>query len=343
VITDGSISRHLSFSNDILFIDGSWGTGKSILGPVLGAFKGVEKQKLDHIFEYVSTAYSLGEMSKGAASSLLKIYADLDTFDSQISREVNFRPSDDSGILNNPNGLKYLKRLFVAGDNEIVKNIEEENPVLQIMSHHILPVADILADTYGKRIKIVEMFRHPLFMLDHWLNYIDRCGTDVREFTIWIKHKEHHLPWFAKGWEEKFISLSGYDKVIHSIAHTQHLTFEAMKRLEKKIDIISISFEKFVLDPYPDLRQLTKFLGRSETKHMSKVLKRQKCPRESLMDGRGHKSYGFKKVEKNFDDKAYILDKLVELKSKISGESYDLLLTICQNYESHFNLNYIGS
>ena len=38
---------------NIVFIDGMWGTGKSMLGPIIGSFKGVEKQKIDYNFEYL--------------------------------------------------------------------------------------------------------------------------------------------------------------------------------------------------------------------------------------------------------------------------------------------------
>lgn len=336
------ISRHLSFSNDVLFIDGAWGTGKSILGPVLSCFHGVEKQKLDHIFEYVATAYNLGEISKGFANSLIKTYVDLDTFDSQISREVNFRPSDDSGILNNPNGLKYFKRLFLPGDDRVKENIENNNPALQIMSHHILPVADVLFESLDNRIKLIEMFRHPLFMIDHWVHYIDRVGTDSREFTVWIKYNDKHLPWFVKGWEEKFLSLNSLEKVIHSISHIQNLIFDAIANDSHKNKLLAIPFEGFVLNPHPYIEKIETFLGRKRTSSLQKVLRRQKCPRESLLAGRGHKSYGFKKTPKNNDDYGYVKVKLAEMKSNIADESFQLLISASLKYEAYFNFDYVG-
>ncbi len=339
------VSRELSFSNDLLFIDGSWGTGKSILGPVLGCYKGVEKQKLDHIFEYICTIFDLGEMEKGAAQAILKTYSDIDIFDALISREVNLRPSDDTGLLNNPYSLKYLKRLFKPGDHSVSNYIENENPALQIMSHHILPVGKILFETYPGRIKVIEMVRHPLFMLDHWFHYIDRCATDVREFTLYIKHKDKHVPWFCKGWEDEFLSLRGYNKVVKCIDSIFQKIYSFTDSLpkEERDRILFIPFEKFVLEPTYFTEKLRFFLDRDvNNKLLTRVLKKQKCPRKSLMAGRGHKSYGFRRVSDDFQDKQYIKEKLLFLEKEMSPEYFKLLSKVSNEYEERFNLKGVG-
>ena len=126
-----------------------WGTGKSILAPVLGSFKRVEKQIINHNFEYVCTLENYDKISNTDAKSLIQVMADVALFNSMISREVNLRPSDDSGFLNNPNGFLYLKRLFKTGDVTTVEEIKREKPVLQIMSHNILQVSSLLFDTFN--------------------------------------------------------------------------------------------------------------------------------------------------------------------------------------------------
>ena len=47
------IKRDNVFNNRIIFVDGMWGSGKSLLSPLLGLGQGVEKQKMDHNFEYI--------------------------------------------------------------------------------------------------------------------------------------------------------------------------------------------------------------------------------------------------------------------------------------------------
>ncbi|MEM6321516.1 MAG: hypothetical protein AAF960_27910, partial [Bacteroidota bacterium] len=169
--------RKKNLCPNIVFVDGMWGSGKSMIAPILGSFPEVEKQRMNHNFEYLALLHHCGQIKSGAASSFLNIQADLDIFNSLISREVNLRPSDHSGIFKNPKTFQYLKRLFKLGSQNIVDEIEQHQPWLQIMTHNVVQVTDILFQTFGHRMKMVVMARHPLYMIEHWYNYIERVGT----------------------------------------------------------------------------------------------------------------------------------------------------------------------
>ena len=47
-----------SFTNDIIVVDGFWGGGKSVVTSIVGSMTGVEKKKVEHIYEYVCIANS---------------------------------------------------------------------------------------------------------------------------------------------------------------------------------------------------------------------------------------------------------------------------------------------
>ena len=47
---NSSLAKKNTLKNDVIFIDGLWGTGKSIIAPIVGAMDGVEKQKIEHIY-----------------------------------------------------------------------------------------------------------------------------------------------------------------------------------------------------------------------------------------------------------------------------------------------------
>ena len=98
------------FTNEVIFIDGLWGTGKSVIAPIVGAMEGVEKQKTDSIYEYLCILIHLNKIEEDAADTLLKIYADLSQYNNLIGREVNFRWNDLTGPGHNPNSLRYLAR-----------------------------------------------------------------------------------------------------------------------------------------------------------------------------------------------------------------------------------------
>jgi len=99
--------------------------------------------------------------------------------------------------------LKYVKRLFYEDGKVVLDRIQKEKPILHIISHQPLGTMDLAFRAFGNRLRVIEMVRHPLFLLEHWYSYIDRHGTDRRDFTIWINYKRKALPWFAVGWEEK--------------------------------------------------------------------------------------------------------------------------------------------
>ena len=53
------LSKKNPFKNDVVFIDGLWGTGKSLIAPIVCAMDGVEKQKFEYIYEYVCVRVQL--------------------------------------------------------------------------------------------------------------------------------------------------------------------------------------------------------------------------------------------------------------------------------------------
>ena len=218
----------------IVFLDGMWGTGKAILAPVLGSFEQVEKQILNYNFEYLCTIFFNDKEKEGNAEVLLQLMADVQLYDSVLSRNANFRPGDISGVFNNPYALRYFKRLFKSDDERIIEEILSRKPILQLMTHNILPISDLLFKTFGNGMKLIAMVRHPIYMAEHWYNYIERIGIDEKEFTLAIGG-EGQIPWFAES-ISNYLSLKTMDKVIHCIDALR----KCRKRLLKQIIIRSL-------------------------------------------------------------------------------------------------------
>ena len=49
--SDISLRKFNPFADDIIFIDGLWGTGKSLLYPIVSGMEGVEKAKAEHVYD----------------------------------------------------------------------------------------------------------------------------------------------------------------------------------------------------------------------------------------------------------------------------------------------------
>ena len=339
------LTRNLHIAEKIVFVDGFSGTGKSILGPVLGSLKDVEKQRIEHIFEYLCILDKLGKIERDAAISLMRIYADLGLFNSMISREVNMRLWDDSGLLNNPDSLKYVARLLLKDGDAVLKRTKDQCPILQIMSHQIFPGLELAFSAYDNRLRVIEMVRHPLFLIDHWFSYIERYGKDSREFSLWIDFGGKTLPWFSCGWEEEFVEMKTMDKVVHSIRWLQERTDEVYHGLKEPQthQIMFVPFEKFVTDPWPLIEQLETFVGSKRTRATGTALRKQKCPREHLMAGRGHKHYGWSKADSKKDDFEWVKEKRRFVENNASTETVKIFDELCEDYERTYKVTITGA
>jgi len=286
--------KHLnSFTNDIIVVDGFWGGGKSIVTSMIGSLAGVEKKKVEHVYEYVCIAHAAEKMNHDAAVAFLKIYADLSQYNNLIGREVNLRWSDDSGIRNNPGSLTYFKRLFHPGGDEIAAKISDENLALLIASHELLSVSDLLFDAYGERLKLIEVVRHPVHMFNNVCSYIATFER-AREFTLSFEFNGKKVPWFAQSWAQEFTNSSIADRALLSIARVQRSMLNTIDEFNSKSKrILVLSFENTVLKPLEGLQQLEEFLNRNRTRRTKKVFKQQGLPRNSISAGKATSAFSF--------------------------------------------------
>mgnify|MGYP000117562632 FL=1 len=120
------IEKNSTFENDIIFVDGLWGTGKSILGPIISNMHEVEKIKSESIYEYMSWLNQLGKIDEDAAVWMMRTYADSSQYHNRIGREINSRWSDDTGLKQVINKWDYIKRLFGKEGNDFVNEINSK-------------------------------------------------------------------------------------------------------------------------------------------------------------------------------------------------------------------------
>ena len=287
------LKRFQPFLNDVIVVDGFWGGGKSVVTSLVGSLTGVEKKKIEHVYEYVCVTHALGKMSADAATSLLQIYADLSQYNNLIGREVNLRWSDDSGFRNNPGSFSYLARLFFQGGDSVPEQINLKNLALLIASHELLPVGDILIKAFGTRLKLIEVVRHPVHLFN---NVHDYFGTfeRSREFTLSFEHRNTKIPWFAESWADEYVDSSVTDRALLSISRMQKSMIETTEKLQiSSAPILVLAFEQTVLDPQTVLTQLETFLDRKRTNRTKRVLRHQALPRKQISAGRSTSSFSF--------------------------------------------------
>lgn len=281
------VIRPAHLAQRIVFTDGMPGCGKTLLSSIVSALDRMELEKYNYALEYVCSLWALGRMSDDAAQTMARMLTDLDLYNLLIAREANFRPSDLSGVFKNPRPWRYLRRLMMPDGDAATGRIATERPILNLVTHSLLPMSQPVMAGLGERARFVEVVRHPLYMIKAWFLYIHRYGTDARDFTIWFDHEGQALPWFATGIEERFARANAMDRSIYAIENLGRLVGQAMAGFSEaeRARVVWIPFERFALDPWPFMRQLEASLGTQVTAVTRREMARQRVPRQRIADG----------------------------------------------------------
>jgi hypothetical protein len=335
------VTRPLRLADRIVCVGGLPGCGKTMLTPIIGSLARVEVQKFNYLMEYVSELSLLGLLPESAATSFLRLLADLDLYNLTMCRETNLRPSDTSSIFRNPNTWQYLSRLVQAGDAVAAARIRQERPILHLAIHNALAISPPFFTALQDGFRLIEVVRHPLYMIKQWLAYIDRYGTDAREFTLWLDANGQPVPFFAHGWEEKYLSLNPMDRCIHSIAWLLEMGEQALDSLapSARRQVMILPFERFVLEPGPLLEEIEQVLDTTSTPATRRELKRQRVPRAQVAAGRPlaiYKQYGWQPPEKGKSEREELDARRRFVESQATPEAMQVLDRLSQAYEARY-------
>lgn len=282
--SDSKFIRNKGLAKDIIILDGLTGTGKTMLSPLIASLKNVQNPRFEYMLEYLLISAQLGKLENDATSALLNLLADIKFYDGLISREVNFRPSDLSSVFANKKFIKYFLQLFSRDGAAVEAVIKKEAPKLFFITHQILSCLGPLKEAFGKRVKVVEMVRHPLYLIDHWMAYIDMHGHSERDFTLWLDNCDSPpVPWFSASWRAGYDKMEKISKVLKSIETLMDSVYQCMDSSDKSVFIIP--FEKFVLEPDGYLKKLEHFVGAGVTGKTRGVMRDQRIPREFVTAG----------------------------------------------------------
>lgn len=335
------VTREHRLVERAVFAGGLAGCGKSLITAVLGSFAGVEIQKYNYSLEHICSLYFLGKLDASAATAMIRMLTDMDLYNMMMSRETNFRPSDMSSIFKNPSPWRYIRRLFQRGDAGAAERIKREKPMLQSLMHQLLVLSPPIFRALGDCLRVVEVVRHPLYMIKQWHLYMHRYGTDARDFTLWFDYRGHSLPYFAHGWEEKYIASNSMDQVIYSIARLTQLGNQVIHRLSEKErqQLLVIPFERFVLDPWPYVQQLEDLLGSKRTPQTRRELKKQNVPRKMIASGIPmpiYKHYGWQPAQKGADERTELAQRRQYAAEQAAPEAMEVLDRLSAVYEEKY-------
>jgi len=308
-----SFGRQVTFADNILILDGLTGTGKTLFAPLLASMEKVQLPRFEYMVEYLCIAASNHSMNEETSKTLLNLLADSKCYDGMISRETNFRPKDLSSASSNRVLKKYIKQLFMSDGDAVLERKVKETPTLSFVTHQLFSCKKALFNAFDQRVSIIEMVRHPYFLVEHWLSYQDRMGVHSRDLTLCGVHQGSAYPWFAEQWKDEYINSNDFERVLLSITRLMEPIYTHQVNQDECTNTMVIPFEKFVLDPWVSLNEITLRFNLNPTSATKVVMHDQKVPRSTLNDGPQkpiYKRYGVKKEEKNIDDKTDYMNRL---------------------------------
>jgi hypothetical protein len=335
------IVREPRLAEQTVFVGGLPGCGKTMMSPIVTSLARVEIQKFNEILEHVCALRLLGSLDEAAATTMIRMLTDLDLYRLTMSREVNMRVSDLSSIFKNPGTWRYLRRLVGPGDAAAVERIRGERPILNITMHNALAISPPLFAALGSGARILELVRHPLYMIRQWRLYVERYGTDPRDFTLWFEHEGRAVPFFAYGWEARYLAANPMDRVIYAIEHLLEMGCRALADLPEaqKSQVLIVPFERFVLDPWPYLRELETLLDTEVTPTTRRELKRQRVPRKRIADGVAlpiYKHYGWEPPHQGADERRELENRRQFVVQEASVEALVVLDRLSTEYEAAY-------
>jgi hypothetical protein len=311
-------NRKLDLIDKIIFIDGTSGSGKSLINSIVSSIEDVELPIWDALYEHLSCTYEFNQLNRNTAQALLTTFSENRLYDSYLGRHTNFRYKDSSSVFHNSRPLRNILKIFKEDKEFISKDIKEKKIILSIGSHHLMSFPSLVIDTFQEKLRIIEMTRHPASVIKFWIerNWGSRMGIDPKDFTLWIKHKEDSLPWFAANNEEPYLKMNKFEKMINGLNWINNYRLDGMKKHENIIDkvLLQIEFEKFCTNPRNEISKIERFLDKSSGKDLSKLLKKERVPRE-------------------LDMKILSSEKEEILRLDIDDRTKNIFLQLCKLYE----------
>jgi hypothetical protein len=343
VIGDQSIGirRREHLAEKVVLVDGLDGCGKTMLAPIVSALDRVELLSYAYAIEHLCSLRHLGKIDATAAAAEISMLVDLQLYNSMQSREINFRPSDLSSVFRDSQPLRYFRRLFQRGDEAAARRIISERPILLLTTHRMAAYCAPIFEALRERVVLIEVVRHPLYMLVQTaLNFESIIGT-ARHFTVYYERDGRDFPYFVYGWEGHYLSENHVDRAIYYLGQMISRCNKMRAHLghEHAGQIVTIPFERFVVRPDSYMREMEAALGTQQTDITRKMLKKQKVPRARYADSLDLAIYrrcGWEPPKEGFSERHEFEYRRNWAAERASPDAMRVLDTICNEYEEQF-------
>ena len=334
------IIRQKQLTEKIVIVDGQPGCGKTMLSPIIASMERVELLSYAFEIEFICRLFHLNKIQSDAAISMIRMLVDHKLYQTMMGRDTNFRFSDLSSVFQDAEPLRYFKRIFQKGDLDIPDRIKNQRPILNLTTHDLLSYSDPIFSALEGSVLFIEVIRHPLYMVKQQQLNMERLVDNPRDIQINIEYEGHQLPYYAQGWEGQFLNCNSMEKAVYCI---EKITKESnVKRniLEKskKFKLLTIPFEKFVINPWPYLKEIEEKLETKISRRTNKVMKKQNVPRKILADAPSFEIYercGWESPSEDSEENEIIKRRNMVSKN-VSGEALEVMDKLSKDYYEEY-------
>ncbi len=300
----------------LLFIDGITRCGKSMFSGVVPSLQRMEHIQIYTELEMIISGLSLGGLSPEYAKAFLRIYFNERSYNLQLSRNVNFRPDDQTGVGNYPEPDVYHNRLNVHEGDEAVEKSRRGKNYIPIQTHDLMVNLDHL-NKMDLNYKMLSLWRHPVDNIYSWWTrgWGERYNNDPRGFTILVSGGSELFPWYAVGMEDELAALNPMEKCVRIATDLLARAIDQFGRNQENSRIHLLTFEDFCEQTDSELARICTFLGTAPSAHTARYLVAARSPRTL--------------------DPAERQAKRDKFKQGMRPEIYDLLLNYSARYEKN--------
>lgn len=303
-----------SYLKNIVMVTGTVQSGKSMVGPIICTLEKAENYRTDFVLEQIPMLHNLKTINEEAAIFILRYGLDLMQYDNMLGRNTNFRYSDFSSIWFAKDPSLFYKRLMMNEGKSVFERIDKEKPLFVLNFHNGVMHADLLLKSFPTQ-KILHVVRNPIDLAYAWLNKgYGKLETyeNPRVGVLTYRYKKNIVPYYAKEWEDEYLSLGEMDRVIKLIymIHYRHkISFDALKG-DEKAKIHKIYFDEFAENTHESLGEICDFIKSSPTLYTPIALKRENLPRKIDLNETSKKQKDVKRLatSKYFSLVATLLD-----------------------------------
>ena len=147
------LARCNTFPNQIVIVDGQGRSGKNLIAVLLSTMDRMGKMRIDSQIDYIPRYWSLGKMTEDAAIIALRTEFDEKLYYDSMSRDVNFRWDNYTGVFKQGKRWEYIRRLFIQPGPKLLRKIIDEKRIFQEMTHDGIQFFDLYFKALGDRLK----------------------------------------------------------------------------------------------------------------------------------------------------------------------------------------------